>query len=308
MQVQVVGICEIGGFMPVEEVDPNSVYHLGCPAWSIAEWRGHFLPEKTPQSEFLAHYSRVLNTVEGNSFFYALPKLETVHRWAEQAAPGFEFCFKVPKDISHGSRLGSAKAVFEQLLECLRIIADAGKLGPTFLQLHASFGPGRMAELEDFIDHWPDDFPLAVEVRHEAFFAGGLEEAALNERLTAGGVDRVIFDSRALFHAPPSDPVEAKSQGRKPRLPVKWTSTGRRPMLRFVGRNDIDLVDPWQTEATDVVAKWIQEGKHPYVFMHTPDDTLAPDLCRRFHTKLQERIPELGALKFPALANQMEFF
>ena len=79
-------------------------------------------------------------------------------------------------------------------------------------------------------------------------------------------------------------------------------------MLRFVGRNDIDLVDPWQTEATDVVANWIQEGKHPYVFMHTPDDTFAPDLCRRFHTKLQERIPELGALEFPALANQMEFF
>lgn len=289
-------------------MDLHTKYHLGCPAWSITEWRGNFLPLKTAQADFLAEYSRVFNTVEGNSFFYALPKLETVEHWAEQAAAGFEFCFKVPKEISHGARLGVRSPVFEHLLARLEIIQAAGRLGPTFLQLHASFGPSRLGELLAFLERWPAALPLAVEVRHLVFFECGPEAQALNDLLEAHQVDRVIFDSRALFHAPPADAVEAKSQGRKPKLPVEWTATGARPMLRFVGRNEIERVDPWQEEAASVVAKWIQVGKHPYVFMHTPDDTFAPELCRRFHEKLRVYLPDLPELVFPVVPNQMEFF
>lgn len=287
-------------------MDINTPYHLGCPAWSIASWRGTFLPQGTAQSDFLAQYSAVFNTVEGNSFFYALPRLETVERWAEQAAEGFEFCFKVPKELSHGVRLGGNPVQFANLLERLEVIAESGHLGPTFLQLHASFGSSKLNELGQFLEQWPKAFPLAVEVRHPAFFESGQPASSLNDLLAENGVDRVIFDSRALFHAPASDSVEEKSQGRKPNLPVIWTATGMRPMLRFVGRNAIDQVDPWQDEAANVVAKWIHEKKHPYVFMHTPDDTFAPELCRRFHRKLQKRLTGLADLVFPEVTKQME--
>lgn len=286
----------------------SALYHLGCPAWSIPEWRGTFLPEKTRTSELLSEYSKTFNTVEGNSFFYALPKIDVVERWAAQAADGFEFCFKVPRDISHSRLLLAEGPVYEYLMQCLACVAQAGRLGPTFLQLHASFSPDRLNELENFCSNWPDSFPLAVEVRHMDFFTNVSAGQRLNQLLENFKVDRVIFDSRALFHAPPSDPAEEKSQGRKPRVPVKWIATGQRPMIRFVGRNAIESVHRWQVEVAERVALWIQEGKHPYVFMHTPDDTLAPYLCRQFHQLLQAQIPTLPDLVFPQKQEQIELF
>ena len=285
-----------------------TLYHLGCPAWSIPEWRGTFLPANIRSPELLAEYSKVFNTVEGNSFFYALPRLDIVERWAIQADEGFEFCFKVPRAISHFMPLVCEGEVYSQLIQCLECVSRKGKLGPIFLQLPAVFSPERLPELESFCRNWPDCFPLAVEVRHPDFFTGESAEQALDQILIRQRVDRVIFDSRALFHAPPSDPAEEKSQGRKPRLPVNLKSTGMRPMVRFVGRNRIEQTDPWQDEIADKVAAWIREGKHPYVFMHTPDDTLAPYLCQQFHCKLQERIPELADLVFPKSQEQMELF
>ena len=292
--------------MPTEQL---ALYHLGCPAWSIPEWRGTFLPQGTRTNELLSEYSRVFNTVEGNSFFYALPKLDVVKRWSMQAAEGFEFCFKVPRDVSHAGRLAGEGAVYERLLECLECVAQTGKLGPTFLQLHASFSPKRLEEMEAFCSHWPGQFPLAVEVRHWDFFAEeGAAAQALDTLLTRHQVDRVIFDSRALFHAPPGDPAEERSQGRKPKLPVRWQTTGQRPMVRFVGRNMIETARRWQTEVAEKVTGWIREGKHPYVFMHTPDDTRAPYLCQQFHQLLQARLPELPDLTFPQRAEQIELF
>ena len=286
----------------------SSLYHLGCPAWSIPEWRGTFLPQGVRTSELLSEYSRTFNTVEGNSFFYALPKIDIVDRWVSQAAKSFEFCFKVPRDISHSNLLRCEGAVYDRLLQCLDCVARAGKLGPTFLQLHASFSPMRLSELEDFCSNWPDRFPLAVEVRHLDFFTVASSEQTLNQLLESHKVDRVIFDSQALFHAPPSDPAEERSQGRKPRLPVRWKTTGQRPMVRFVGRNKIESIRLWQEEVAKKVGTWINEGKHPYVFMHTPDDTLAPYSCRQFHQLLQRQIPSLPDLAFPQQQQQIELF
>ena len=289
-------------------VEKSALYHLGCPAWSIPEWRGTFLPEATRSSEMLSEYSKTFNTVEGNSFFYALPKIDLVERWAAQVADGFEFCFKVPRDLSHSGSLSSEGAVYDHLMHCLDVVARAGKLGPTFLQLHASFSPARLAELESFCKKWPDRFPLAVEVRHIDFFTNASSEHALNQLLESFNADRVIFDSRALFHAPPSDRIEERSQERKPKLPVHWKTTGQRPMVRFVGRNKIESVLRWQEELAEKVATWIGEGRHPYIFMHTPDNTLAPYSCRQFHQLLQMRILSLPDLVFPQGQEQIELF
>ena len=288
--------------------ESSMLYHLGCPAWSIPEWRGTFLPASTRPNELLIEYSKIFNTVEGNSFFYALPKLDVVKRWANQAANGFEFCFKVPRELSHSTQLACKGAVYSQLQQCLECIAQAGKLGSTFLQLPASFSSDRLCELEGFCRNWPKRFPLAVEVRHPEFFTGESAELQLDRILIQACVDRVIFDSRALFHALPSDPAEEKSQSRKPRLPVNLKATGPRPMVRFVGRNRIEQADRWQEEVADKVATWIRGGKRPYVFMHTPNDTLAPYLCQQFHYKLQKRVPELPDLMFPKKQEQMKWF
>lgn len=155
---------------------------------------------------------------------------------------------------------------------------------------------------------WPAELPLAVEVRHRGFFSGGTNERVLNELLEQRQVDREIFDSRALLQDLPCDPVEAKSQECKPRLPVSWQATGSRPFVRFVRRNDVERVDPWQDQVVQVVEKWIREGRRAYVFMHTSDDAFAPRFCERFLTKLQRRLENVAALKMPTCDTQIELF
>lgn len=37
----------------------------------------------------------------GNTTFYAIPDSDTVARWVAQTPPGFEFCLKLPREITH---------------------------------------------------------------------------------------------------------------------------------------------------------------------------------------------------------------
>ncbi len=290
-------------------MEPGLPFHLGCPAWSVPAWKGNFLPKTAAASDFLFHYSKVFNSVEGNSTFYALPKTETAERWASSVPDEFRFCFKVPRDISHGGGLTGNLPLLAEFFSFQEIFFQSGNLGPAFLQLHSSFGLSRFDELKRFCDQWPDDYPLAIEVRHREFFANGKGHQPLNDFLNERGYDRVIFDSGALYQSGPDDSIEAVSQTRKPNLPVHWEATSDQPFLRLVGRNQFTKADPWLAEAAKQAAKWISDGLHPFLFMHAPDDTFAPQLCERFYLALKRQLPELPDLDLSlASGDQMELF
>ena len=57
---------------------------IGCSGWVYKDWRGSFYPDKLPQREWLAHYSRQFDTVEINNTFYRLPSEAAVKGWVEQ--------------------------------------------------------------------------------------------------------------------------------------------------------------------------------------------------------------------------------
>ncbi|WP_339079772.1 DUF72 domain-containing protein [Pseudomonas sp. TMP9] len=268
-------------------------YFLGCPSWSEPAWRGSLYPDSSRSSEFLPLYAQVFNAVEGNTTFYAAASTETVARWAERMPAHFRFCAKLPREISHGGDLreqSSAAEVFRRLLAPLGV-----RVTPFWLQLPASFGPQRMAELVSFIEHWQGD-ELAVEVRHPAFFAKGDEERRLNRLLHERGIERICLDSRALFSCVSSAPAVLHAQAKKPRLPLRPTAFSQSPQLRFIGHPDVLANDPFMLPWLDKVAGWIEEGRTPYVFLHTADNRLAPQLAQRFHQQLMQRLPGLQAL------------
>lgn len=39
------------------------------------------------------------------------------------------------------------------------------------------------------------------------------------------------------------------------------------------------------------IAGWIEEGRTPYMFLHTSDNRLAAQLALRFHGQLMARLP-----------------
>ena len=290
-------------------MSPDSPIHLGCPIWTEPRWKGTFLPAKMRSNEFLEFYSRAFNTVEGNTTFYALPKMETAQRWARSVEPGFEFSFKVPRVISHEGGLLSAPQAVRDLFKFLDEFVHAETLGPTFLQLHESFGASRLAELETFCENWPQDLPLAVEVRDHGLFKAGDDRKRLEEILEKHQVDRVIFDSRALFQAAAKDAVEGVAQRKKPNPPVYWTTTGDRPFVRFISGSSMANSDAFLRELVTKVKEWLEHGLHPYIFLHMPDNAHAPELCEKFYTMLKLERPKLPKLDISAAkGDQQELF
>lgn len=289
------------GARPEERAD--RAYYLGCPVWQCDAWRGSLLPSRAARLEMLAGYSEVFSTVEGNATFYAIPTLDVVRRWAAQARPGFRFALKFPGAITHERMLVNAERELGSFLECLAILDEADRLGPTFIQLPPAFEGRRLAALERLLERLPEEWPFAVEPRHADYFAGPMA-TRLDELLRSRCVDRVVFDSRPLFSRPPEDEVERESQRRKPRSPIYLETTGPRPFLRLVGRNDLSLVGPWVDEWAPRIAGWIQQGLQPYVMTHAPDDAFAPEFARRFHAALRIALPSLPPL--PAWPGEQE--
>jgi uncharacterized protein YecE (DUF72 family) len=269
-------------------------YRLGCPIWSNRAWSGRFFTAAARPSQFLGQYSSVFNTVEGNNTFYGLPRYDVTVRWSDEAAVGFQFCFKFPQAITHELRLRDAVAETRAFFERLELLSE--HLGPFLLQLPPSFGPADLPVLATYLAELPADFQYAVEVRQADFFAGGEAEQALNGLLQAWGVDRVILDSRALFSASPRDEDTREAQRRKPQLPVPLIATGTRPLVRFIGHPEIAanrlFLEPWVQQ----VAEWITVGRTPYIFTHTPNNRQAPELARLFHELLKARINRVGEL------------
>ena len=68
------------------------------------------------------------------------------------------------------------------------------RLGPMFLQLPPGWASARVAQLQAFLDFWPRELRLAVEVRHPQFFMEPYS-TELNTLLRRYNVARVILVS-----------------------------------------------------------------------------------------------------------------
>jgi uncharacterized protein YecE (DUF72 family) len=271
----------------------NPPYYIGCPSWSENAWRESLYPPDARSADFLELYAQVFNAVEGNTTFYARPKDSTVQRWAQVLPEHFRFTAKFPGDISHAGDLREHLSAAEAFLTLLAPLG--ARVRPLWLQLPASFTPNRLGELATFIDALAGR-ELAVEVRHMAFFNRGEEERMLNRLLLDRGVERICLDSRPLFSCVSRDPAVLHAQSKKPKVPARPAALTQFPQVRFIGRPELDANDPFVEQWAQKVAGWIEEGRTPYVFLHTPDNLQAPELARRFHGQLMNLLPGLPQL------------
>lgn len=267
-------------------------YFLGCPSWSENAWREYLYPADAKPNDFLGLYCQVFNAVEGNTTFYARPAPATLERWAQIMPAHFRFTAKFPGDISHAGDLRQQWVAAQTFINLLKPLGN--RVAPYWLQLPASFGPARLGELAGFIDEV--GVPLAVEVRNRAFFNRGEDERVLNRLLFERGVERICLDPRALFSCTSRDPGVLHAQSKKPRVPPRPTAFSQSPQVRFIGHPELAANEPFLLQWLDKVAAWIEEGRSPYVFLHTADNRLAAALAQRFHQGLMERLPGLPAL------------
>ena len=270
--------------------------------WSVSEWVGRLFQKGAQPRDYLRQYASVFTTVEGNTTFYSVPRPETVLRWRDETPEDFQFCFKLPKRITHELGLRDAQ---RETTAFLRTMAPAeGRLGPFMIQLSPNFGPRDFDALERFLALLPGGFRFSVELRHRDFFQSPWRERA-NELLARHGAERVIFDTRGLRRADPSDPQVALALAKKPDRPVHSIGLSQTPMVRFVAHPEVaenaDLIDFW----ADQVAVWITQGRRPFFFLHSPGDAEVPALALAFHERLSRRLNLPPLPRFPCDFGQL---
>ncbi len=263
------------------------------------------MPTGLSRTEQLASYATWCNSVEGNTTFYGTPSLATTRSWASAAPEGFRFVFKLPRTITHERRLRDCG---EELSSFLSALEPLGERARTLsVQLPASFGPGDLGALVRFLHLAPSSRRWTVDVRHPAFSTGEARRR-LEDVLAGHGAEWTSFDTTILFSGPPSTDEERESWAQKPRLPRRMTALSDEPIVRYVGRDDVETTVAGWRPWVEVVVGWLAEGRRPTFFVHTPDNQEEPGLVRRFHDEVRSLVPSLEPLPVPIQAHPETLF
>ncbi|MCK6261947.1 DUF72 domain-containing protein [Vibrio sp. ZSDE26] len=288
------------------------MYHfplrLGLTMWSHPEWQSSLYGKGTKPAERLEKYASVFHCVEGNTTFYATPSISTLQNWRSATHDDFHFTFKLPKFITHQQQLRHCQ---QELTDFLNVMAPLhSRIGQWTIQLPHQFEPQSLEVLKKFCTLFPKEMKLGVEVRHMGFFNKRDSEKRFNHWLVENGINRIIMDSRPVFSAPPTSAAVIDAHQKKPKVPVHAISTADNPMIRFIGHPDqeanLAFFEPWLKK----LPIWIEEGKQPYVMIHTPDNVEAPQLADKLYKQLAEKtdLPKLAAFPAQQGNNQISMF
>lgn len=248
----------------------------------------------TKSTEFLREYAGRLTTIEGNTTFYAVPAMKTLAAWIEQTPETFRFCPKIPKAISHNGKLFDYVDRAIQFVDVMRPLAS--RLGPMFLQLPPSYSPRLMDDLSRFLDAWPREIRLGVEVRHLDWFDSPHRDS-LNQLLRNLNMARVVIDTRPIRSLDGDASIAGgtyqsllEARERKPDVPVFLERTADFVFLRFIGHPELTQNFPMMDEWVEYLVNEMRQGANVFVFCHSPDNLIAPEICREFHRRIAAKI------------------
>jgi uncharacterized protein YecE (DUF72 family) len=293
---------------------------IGCAVWSYPGWVGEVYPPKTPSKEYLSVYSHHFPAVEGNTTFYAIPDRATIDRWIAQTPPGFKFCLKFPRAITHNGLLEPYLMAAQASIAQMQTLGD--RLGVLFIQLPPNYAPSeRFADLAAFLTgltcrnvsnsllsvlsclafhvgepdgreplsrSMPEETSgsraaapaIALEVRHLDWFKSPHREQ-LNELLHQLGIGRVILDSRPIYEATTDEKIAFECK--KPRVPIELSLTAPFSLIRYVSHPILSANQVWLAGWTSQLQSWLQQDTQIYMFVHCPIEARSPINARYLH-------------------------
>lgn len=169
-------------------------YRIGTSGFAYREWKGSFYPEDLPAAGMLEYYAGRLDAVEINNTFYRMPTEKLLAGWSETVPPGFVFCLKASRKITHQKRLADVGEELEYLTATSRTLGE--RLGPTLFQLPPWLKKD-VPRLAAFLALLPDGFPAAVEFRSSSWFGDAVYSA-----LEAAGAALVVSDREDAAEPP----------------------------------------------------------------------------------------------------------
>ena len=254
----------------------NPVIRFGAPAWGSKHWLGKLYPNKAQPSEFLHYYSRSFNCIELNTTHYRIPDDKTAAEWLTKVPADFHFCPKVYKEISHGRNGLLDKTLLSHWINFMNRIK--ANLGPCFIQLHENFSYHDKMLLFKFLESWPSEYKLTLELRHPSWFQNGVVLPPLADYLHKKNIGLVITDvagRRDVLHSS---------------VTTDWS------MIRLIGNNMDQSDEDRLLEWSERIGEWQHLGVHDtYLFLHQPDDVMTIE----FATLAQNIFSETGFDNIP---------
>ena len=255
---------------------------VGCAKWNKQDLKG-FYPKGTKDE--LTYYSRQFNSIELNATFYKNYSANQYETWYQKTPQGFKFFPKLVQDISHFKGLDSeVQPIVEEFLLNASHLKE--KLGTIFLQMHTNFSPNEFDKVIRFIEKWPKEFKLAIELRHTDWFNDPLIAKELYNLLEENNVSNVLVDTA----------------GRRDIMHMRMTNS--EAFIRYVGANhqsDYTRLDDWILRILDWKAKGIEVI---HFFVHQNDEVESPLLSKYFIQNLNQKL-SLN-LKIPKLKDDFE--
>lgn len=255
--------------------DPsNFEVYVGCAKWNKTDLKG-FYPRGTKDE--LEYYATQFNSIELNATHYRIFGSDVVEGWRDKTPDEFRFFPKVVNSISHYKRLKGVESLIEEYTLPIRSFND--KLGMIFLQLRDDFKPKDMDRIQSFLEAWPKDLPLAIELRHTDWFNNEAVSGQIYQLFEEYNVANIITDTA----------------GRRDLLHMRLTSPVA--FIRYVGANhesDYPRLNDWVHR----LKEWKESGLEKiYFFVHQNIEKESPLLSAHFNKLMNE---ELGTdLKIP---------
>ena len=233
--------------------------YVGCAKWNKKDLKG-FYPRGTKDE--LEYYSRQFNSIELNATHYRTYGPDQAETWCEKTPDDFKFFPKVVNSISHFKRLKNIEAPLEEYLHGMRGFGD--QLEMIFLQLRDDFKPKDFDRVQRLVEIWPDDIPLAIELRHTDWYNEPAVADQVCQLFEENGVANIITDTA----------------GRRDLLHMRLTSPVA--FIRYVGANhesDYDRLEDW----VERLKFWKEQGLEKlYFFVHQNLEKESPLLSKHF--------------------------
>ncbi|MFQ5665489.1 MAG: DUF72 domain-containing protein [Candidatus Binatia bacterium] len=145
---------------------------IGVSGWTYDDWRGAFYPLDLPRRRQLEYASRLFNSIELNSSFYALQRPDSYRAWYQQSPAHFLFAVKGNRFITHNKKLTDPQTPLANFFAS-GVLLLKEKLGPIVWQLPAGLG-FHATRLATFLELLPRDTESAARLasRHDGRMKG----------------------------------------------------------------------------------------------------------------------------------------
>lgn len=173
--------------MPPDQANPAFPFYLGTAGWTVAKEHAALFPR---QGTHLERYATYFSAVEINVTFYRLPKAETFSKWAASVPDNFRFAVKMPRSITHHTRLQD-HTLLQPFLDLISRLED--KLGPILIQLPPSlaFAPDRMLPFFTALREQYEG-SLVCEPRHPTWFTPEVEQVLTDYEIARVAADPAV--------------------------------------------------------------------------------------------------------------------